>query len=30
VQLKISGLSSTEIRTLADVIYDPFEHAGEQ
>jgi len=30
VRLKISGLSSTEIRTLADVIYDPFEHAGEQ
>ncbi len=30
IQLKLSGLNSTAIRTLADRIYDPFEVAGEQ
>ncbi len=30
VQLKISGLNSTEIRVLADLTYDPFENVDEE
>ena len=30
VQLKISGLNSSEIRALADRTYDPFENASEE